>query len=279
MRNHSLSSWKRPYVLLGAAALIAALLPATANAQYRAPSFSNEAIGEKYHVELNGTMWNPSLFGVVSSSQFGIIGNDIDFVKDLGFEQTRFRELGVVLRPGKKHRFRMQYTPMVYTSDIVSHRNLVFNGITFPVSIPVAAEFDWKVWRFGYEYDFIYRDRGFVGVLFETRLTDFSARLASPLADEFTPAKGPLPALGVVARGYVLPNVALNFEVSGFKVPNIQQKYAANYFDWDIHGTVNLTNNFGAEIGWRRSTTYLQIDKDKGDMKFQGMWFGAAIRY
>jgi hypothetical protein len=279
MRNHGGFSWTRPLGLLVGALVLSAAIPSTASAQYRPPSFTHEAIGERYHVELRGTMWNPSLFGVVSSEQFGIVGNDIDFVKDLGFEKTRFREMGLTLRPGKKHKFRAQYMPMVYTSDTVTHQNLVFNGIEFPASVPVVAEFDWKVWKFGYEYDFVYRDRGFVGILFEARLTDFSARLASPLANEYTTAKGPLPALGLVARAYVLPMVALNFEVSGFKVPNIQKKYEANYYDWDIHATMNVTNNLGAEVGWRRSTTFLLINHDKGDMKFQGMWFGAALRY
>ena len=30
-------------------------------------------------------------------------------------------------------------------------------------------------------------------------------------------------------------------------------KYLANYFDWDVHGTVNFTNNVGIQIGWRPS--------------------------
>ena len=44
-------------------------------------------------------------------------------------------------------------------------------------------------------------------------------------------------------------------------------------------GTVNLTRNLGMQVGWRRLTTYLNIERDIGDLKFQGMWFGAAVRY
>jgi hypothetical protein len=83
----------------------------------------------------------------------------------------------------------------------------------------------------------------------------------------------------VVGRVYVLPEVALNFELTGFKLPEIDPDYDANYFDWDIHGTVNLTNNVGLQVGWRRMSTFLAIEKDAGDLKFQGMWFGAALRY
>ncbi len=74
-------------------------------------------------------------------------------------------------------------------------------------------------------------------------------------------------------------SVALNFEVTGFKLPNIDPKYQANYYDWDVHGTVNVTNYVGLEVGWRRMSTFLGLKSDTGNLLFQGMWFGAAVRY
>jgi hypothetical protein len=257
----------------------ALLLPSAARAQSDVRSESRPVLGEKYHAEIAGTLWNPSLFGVVSSEQLDIVGSQIDFVSDLGFEQTRFRDLRIVLRPGKKHRFRLQYTPVSYTSDTTFSRDITYNAIKFPVSIPVSAQFDWTVWRLGYEYDFLYLPRGFVGALFEVRHTRFATNLATIGIEEFSTATAPLPALGLVGRAYVLPEVAINFEVSGFRLPDVDPDYDANYFDWDINGTVNLTNNLGLQVGWRRMTTYLAIEKDTGDLKFQGMWFGAAVRY
>jgi len=269
----------RPMLVAGLLGL-AAVLPRPALAQIDRPMPPPQpALGENYHVELGGTLWNPELAGIISSEQFQIIGSDIDFVDDLGYEKTRFRDLRIVLRPGRKHRFRIQYTPVQYTADTVFSRTIVFNGIAFPVSVPVTSQFDWKVLRIGYEYDFLYLDRGFLGALFEVRYTQLEANLATIGIDEFASAKAPLPALGLVGRAYVLPEVAINFEVSGFRIPDIDPKYDADYFDWDIHGTVNLTNNLGVQVGWRRMTTYLNIENDIGDLKFQGMWFGAAVRY
>jgi hypothetical protein len=237
------------------------------------------AVGEQYHVEVSGNLWNPNLFGVISSEQFGQIGSDIDFTKDLGYERTRFKDLRIVLRPAKKHRFRAQYTPVVYTAERRFSRNIVFNGINFPVSVPVKSEFAWKVWRLGYEYDFVYQPWGFVGVLLETRMTTFSAELNSVLASEYTQAKGPLPAIGVVARGNVHPAVAVNFELTGMRLPEIDPKYQANYLDWDLHGTVNFSRYVGFQMGYRKMSTFLAIERDRGDLKFNGIWFGAAVRY
>lgn len=261
----------------------ATAVPSLALAQYRAPAFSNEAIGEKYHIELSGTFWNPTLVGLVSSEQFGQVGTDLDFITDLGFQQTRFRDLRIVLRPSRKQRFRIQYTPIEYIGASVLRRDIVYNGIRYQASLPVASEFAWKVWRFGYEYDAFYRSRGFVGVLMEARYTQFSSALksTSPLvvASEFASAKAPLPAIGVVGRGYPARNVAIDFEMTGFKLPDVDPDYKANYYDWDIHGTVNFTNNAGIQVGWRRMTTFLQFEHDKGDFKFQGLWFGGVVRY
>lgn len=265
-------------IAAGVAAL-ACLFPATARAQYSAPDFRNGPVGEKYHVELSGTLWTPSLFGVISSEQFGIIGDEIDFENDLGYKRTRFKDMRIVLRPSTKHRFRIQYTPMVYEAETTLNRDVVFNGQLYPVNLPIQSTFSWKVWRVGYEYDFVYTERGFVGVLLEARFTEMTAELRSLISDESTIARGPLPAIGGVGRVYVVPEVAINFELTGFKLPDIDRDYKANYFDWDIHGTFNVNNHVGVQVGWRRMTTFINIENDIGDTKFQGLWFGAAVRY
>jgi hypothetical protein len=279
MSSRYVSVFRRAAGLLAGAAVLVGIAATPALAQLGDQEGSRLPLGERYHVELSGTLWNPTLLGVISSEQFGIIGDQINLSGDLGYRQTRFKDLRLVLRPGRKSKFRFQYTPISYTAATNFSRDIVFNGIKFPVSVPIDSTFEWKVMRVGYEYDVVYTDHGYVGLLLEGRYTQFSAALSSILASEFTRVKVPLPALGVVGRAYVAPGVAINFEVSGFQLPEIDPKYDANYYDWDIHGTVNFTNNVGVQIGWRRMTTYLFVEQDTGDLKFQGMWFGAAVRY
>jgi hypothetical protein len=292
MRSFLSRPWRRPAGRLVTALLLVGALPAVAAAQYVAPSLEYQPMGERYHFEFSGTMWNPTPTGSISSEQFGIIGSNIDFAKDLAFTQTRFKDMRIVLRPSKKQKFRIQYTPVQYTSSTALDRSIVFNGINFNVALPIQANFGWNVWRFGYEYDFLYKKRGYVGMLLETRLTEMTAKLASPIDTEFTTVRAPLPSIGVVGRAYVTQEVAINFEVSGLcglqnsagkiSASCTQQptaKYQASYFDWDIYGTVNLTNYVGAQIGWRRMTTFIDINQDTGNLKFQGLWFGGVVRY
>lgn len=274
------SSGRRAWRLSALATLVLAT-PAVAGAQYGAPELGGVPVaGEQYHVEVSGTIWNPDLQGIISSQRLGIIGSDVDFIEDLGFERTKFKDMRIVLRPSRKSRFRIQYTPVQYEAETSLKRDIIFNGQKFPLNLPVQSEFDWNVWRFGYEYDFLYTDRGFLGVLLEGRYTQMTAKIASPLISEFTKVRAPLPAIGVVGRAYVVPQVAVNFEMSMFRVPEGSiPDVEANYYDWDIHGTFNLNRNVGVQVGWRRMTNFLMIEGDTGDVKFQGLWFGGALRY
>jgi hypothetical protein len=259
---------------------IVLLVPSVASAQYGAPELNSSVPAEQYHFEVSGRIWNPNVSGIISSQRLGIIGSNVDFVDDLGFERTSFKDLRIVLRPSKKSRFRIQYTPMEYTAETNLKRDLVFNGQTFPLNLPVQSEFDWKVWRLGYEYDFFYHERGFIGALVEARVTQMTAELASPLQTEFTKVRAPLPAFGIVGRGYPIPELAINFEMSMFRVPSETfPDVQANYYDWDIHGTFNVHRYVGLQVGWRRLTNFLVIEDDSADVKFQGLWFGGALRY
>ncbi|MEO8483159.1 MAG: hypothetical protein ABI634_13185 [Acidobacteriota bacterium] len=268
-----------------AVALAALVAPVQALAQYSAPDSGSSVIGEKYHVELSGTLWNPDLAGTISSEQFKITGSEINLLTDLGYTKTRFKDFRIVLRPSKRSKFNIQYTPIQYEAQTSFKQVLVFNGIKFPVAVPVESKFTWKVWRLGYEYDFLYKPRGFVGLLLEARMTTAEARLTtrtpiiSPAIDEFNKRSAPLPAIGAIGRAYPLPALAVDFSVTGFKLPNVDPKYQAKYFDWDVHGTYNFTNNVGFQMGWRKVTNFMVIEKDSGDLKFQGLWFGAAVRY
>jgi hypothetical protein len=50
-----------------AVAALTLLVPASARAQYKAPDLTSGAIGEKYHFEVSGILWTPSLSGLISS--------------------------------------------------------------------------------------------------------------------------------------------------------------------------------------------------------------------
>jgi hypothetical protein len=259
--------------------LTAPLAAQPALAQYGARPISNRATGETYHVEGGIYLWNPTPDIFITSESLGIIGSRIDFVEDLGIEKSTLPQFKVVLRPGTKHKFRFEFTPIEYDAESVLRRDIVFNGIRFPIALPVATNLRWRAYRFGYEWDFIYRDRGFAGLLLEVKYTDVEARLDNVFDREFVHARAPIPAIGFIGRGYVVPNVSITGEFSFFKVPDIDDDYGGNFYDFDIYGTVNFTDNFGAQGGYRSFDVFYKIEDDEGDLNLRGLYFGGVVRF
>jgi hypothetical protein len=261
--------------------LASVLLASPAYAQNVARPASERATGETYHVEVGGYFWNPSPTLAIQSEALGIIGSRIDFIEDLGLEKTQFSQIKVVLRPATKHKFRFEYTPISYEQpEGTLRRSIVFNGITYNVALPVATTLDWGAYRFGYEFDFIYRDRGFVGLLLEAKYTDVEATLTNVIDSEYVRARAPIPAVGVIGRVYVVPNISITGEFSGFKLPEgIDEDYRGRYFDFDIYGTVNLNDHFGGQIGYRSFDVFYRVDADEGDLKLKGLYFGVVGRF
>lgn len=259
-----------------------ALAASPAHAQYGAvPSgVSARPLGEQYHVEISGGLWNPSPDVIISSEQLGIVGTDIDFVNDLGISKKQFGDLRIVLRPTTKNKFRIGYTPIEYVASTTLTRDIVFNAQRYRVSLPVDSVLSWKQWRFGWEYDFLYREKGYAGLILDVRYTDVNAELSSPfVGTEFTHAKGPIPSIGGVGRVYVHENIAVTFELTALKVPRIQDEYEATLIDWDLNGTFSINRYLGAQVGFRNLDVSYLVEQDTGDMKLRGLYFAGVARF
>jgi hypothetical protein len=255
-------------------------IAAPARAQYAPAGSTDRATGERYHFEVSGNLWSPAPQIAITSESLGIIGSRIDFVEDLGIEKTRFKQFRAVLRPGTKHKFRFEYTPITYEALGTLRRDITFNGVTFSVALPVETELSWRAYRFTYEWDFIYRDRGFLGLLLEAKYTDVEATLQNVVDTEFVRARAPIPAIGVIGRVYVVPNISITGEFSGIKIPeSISEDYRAKYFDFDLYGTVNFTNNVGAQVGYRSFDVFYKVEDDEGELTLKGPYFGGVVRF
>ena len=254
-------------------------------AQYRPQVRFNgsEAIGEDYHIEAAYGWWNAEPSLIVNSESLGILGTDINLINDLGIEKHKLATFDLVLRPSQKHRFRYQRLPIKYETDAFPvTREFIFNGQLYRVGLPVTTLVDFTTHRFGYEYDFIYRRRGFLGALIDLKYTNVDVALDSPIGNEFVSATAPIPTVGVVGRVYAMPALAINGELTFFRTPDSlaeQLEGDASYTDFDINGTFNFTRNVGVKMGYRRTSVFYDVEQDTGDLKFSGLYFGGVVRY
>jgi hypothetical protein len=260
------------------------LMSVPADAQYTPRPLNDPATGEQYHIEGAFDLWLPGSELVLTSSGSGALsglpGSEINAKRDLGFTDEHFPALHLQLRPAKSHKFRLQYIPIGYTGTGTLNRPIDFNGIRYNIGVQVNSTMDWKAYRFGYEYDFVTKNRGFVGFILEAKYTDVQVALNSPFAQEFARARGPIPAIGGIARMYVVPNISITADITGFKIPDsIDSRYNAHYVDIDIFGTLNFTNNIGVKGGYRSLDVGYLIKSDTGQFTVRGIYFGAVVRY
>ena len=251
-----------------------------ASAQYQRPQ--TESVGEQYHIELTYGWWDASPSLIVNSESLNILGSDVDLIQDLGIEQKKLGKINVVLRPGKKHRLRFERLPIHYEADATVKRSFVFNGQNFNVGLPVQTVANFDTYRFGYEYDFIYKPKGFFGVLFDLKYTDVNVELNSPIGAEFTKAIAPIPTIGFVGRVYPHRNLAINGEFSLFRMPEglaTKLEGGGTYTDYDFNATYNFNRYVGAQFGYRKVDILYDVDNDTGALKFTGLYFGSVIRY
>jgi hypothetical protein len=271
----------RVYVLFGLVALGVVLGAADADAQYRRPPAAG-APGEDYHIEFAYGWWDADPSLIVNSESLDILGSDVDLIKDLGIEQHKLGKFDLVLRPAKKHRFRFQRLPVHYEADTVVTRSFVFNGQSYNVGLPVQTTANFDTYRFGYEYDFLYKSKGFIGALIDMKYTNVNVELRSPIGAEFTKAAAPIPTVGFVARAYPIPSLAITGEMSFFRVPDSlaeQIQGDGTYTDFDINATYNFNRFAGTQVGWRRINLFYDVERDSGTLKFSGLYITAVIRY
>ena len=269
----------RLYNLTSAAALcVCAATPASA--QYKPQPLNDPATGEKFHIEAAAALWSPAATMTIASEGFGIVGDTINLKNDLGLTDQHFPQLQLTLRPARSSKFRFQYIPITYDQTTTLTRSVIFNGISYTLGLPVNSTLEWKAMRFGYEYDFVTTNRGFAGFIIEAKYTDVQVTLASPLRSDFAHAQAPIPALGGIGRVYVVPNISVTAEVTGFKLPSgIDRRYGAHYVDVDVYGTVNFNNYLGAQLGYRSLDVFYLVRSDTGSLTLKGLYFGAVVRY
>jgi len=258
--------------------LAASMVAGTAHAQFNR---SDPATGEKYGVEIAYGWWKPAPTIQIASEGLGIPPTLIDFETDLGIESQRMRELRVVLRPARKHKFKIDYLPINYeVADHVLQRTIVFNGQSYTVGVPVHVHAKFTTLKIGYEYDFLYKDRGYLGFILDTKITRARIDFDSPINTEFAEAVAPIPTVGLAGRGYAARNVAFGGEFTFFQIPGGEDReFDGSYFDYDVYGTFNFNNNAGVTGGWRKLDLDYTVERDFGALDLSGWYVQGVVRF
>jgi hypothetical protein len=260
--------------------LLSLFVTAPAFAQFNVPP--QVAPGEDYRFELGAMLWSPTPELAINTDALDVIGvGEVNFVEEFGIENKRFTEYRATLKAARQHKLRFHYLPIAYDPELVTlQRTFTFGGRTFAVGLPADAEVEWKMWRFGYEWDFISRTQGFLGLIAELKHNKVTAQIDSPIGSELAEETAPVPAIGLIARGYLTEYVSITGEFTGFKMlDSITEEFDGEFWDFDIYATASLGRNVGVQGGYRSIDVEYIGDEDLGRLKMKGLYFGGLVRF
>jgi hypothetical protein len=250
-----------------------------ADAQF---STSDPAPGEQFHVELSALFWSPTPELSLNTGGLTDLGiGEVDFVQEFGIEKQRFTEYRVTLKPARHHKLRYSSVPIEYTPSATLTRTVQFGGLTIPVSAPATADIKWTLHRYGYEWDFVAKDRGYLGVIAELKDNNVAATVtAEGYGTEAAQKRAPIPTIGIGARGYPHKLFSITGELTGFKVPDrFKDQLSGKFIDFDIYGTLSFGRNAAVQGGYRSVLVDYIVDDDTGHLRMKGLYWGGLVRF
>ena len=158
-------------------------------------------------------------------------------------------------------------------------REFVFNGLRYRIGLPVSTEAEFTTWRFGYEYDFIYRGPRI------SRLPDGPEVHERGRAARQPNRRGVHRAGGADSRlRHGRARLRASQRVDHRRVELLQSagraqptSSAASYLDYNFYGMVNFNGTSAHELaGGRIDVDYFK-DLDSGNLNFGGWYFGGVV--
>jgi hypothetical protein len=207
---------------------------------------------EDFRVEFTGMAWLLRPGGTITSQQFAV-----DLRTDLGLTQNEPHFFGkLVLKPGRKHRILIEGIPYRLSGDTVLNREVRIGGVAYSVQQRIASATELNYVFGGYQYDFVSRENGHVGVLGGVGYMDADARATAVEVGvtASTSARAPYPLVGGEFRVYPVPGrnlLNVNGEIKGM-----------NFGDFGryLQGTLNAGVSVGRHITVQAGYAFLDAD-------------------
>ena len=221
--------------------------------------------------------WKPAPQLILSNEAIQTAIEPPDLVEEFGIDDKWFPEYRATL--GRGHKFRFSYVTLSYDEEATINRTFTFQGRTLTVGAPAVADVEWDLWKLGYEWDFVANDQGYFGVTADLRLNEITATVDSPVlrSPAMTDTTAPVPTIGVAGRGYVSGALAIGGEFSGLKIT--RDEFEVKFLDFDIHATISVSRNVGAQVGYRSLDADYVVDDDTGDLEMRGVYLGGFVRF
>ena len=240
-------------------------------------------LGESYYFKVEPVGWFMQIDGSVKIVDNGI-GDQLGLDDDLGIEDSQtVPGLKAELRFWEVHKLRFEtlFFEVDGTRQTVGE-TIRFAGKTFDLSAGIEAEAEINYFEFGYEFDFLQFDRGYVGAIVEAKVLYAEVEVKGFVSQNNTLISEeesqllvlPLPAVGLAAKFYPHERVAIGAEMTG-----IYAGTYGNYFDLDVLVGVDIIENVGLAAGLKWLHIETKYDDNEGRLDLWGPYISAVIRF
>lgn len=232
--------------------------------------------GEQYRVEVEIFRWRSDLVSELRISGDGIPGSDLTPTA-LGLPSERTWDYRGALRITRRLKVRGRYFLAKYESDIQPTSPVAVGGIVVPAGAPLSTRLELEDLRVGAEFDVLTGAYGFLAVVGEYGRFQARSAFASEGSERTPEQEIQLPLLGVKARVYLTPALALTVEGVGMK-----RDSEGVMTELDAAATYSLLPNLAISYGYRNSYNRVLPVETTGDralFRLRGQYFGVSVRF
>jgi len=240
--------------------------------------FSSLSSAEGPKLEFEARLWKAELVAMAKVSSSTSEGNELDFKNDLGIADRDIIDGKITWHIASKSKLKFSYTQMAFNGDKTVSRNLRFGEETFSSNSRIITDFDVKLLKIAWIYQFIDEKYFKIGPLFELKGIWIDTSLYTPStetkqSDNLTTG---IPALGAAVNITPFKFIDLFGEASGLYLD--EERYGYTY---DVEAGVRITpfEHISITSGYRVIELNAEDVPDYAKFKLEGPFFGALLRF
>jgi hypothetical protein len=195
-------------------------------------------------------------------------------VRDLGYDDKKsVPSAELVLKFAERHKLRFDYLNFAYSGNKAIGTQLVFNGVTYPLSTQLKSDLELRSIKAAYEYDLVRGESGYLAFRLAGDYVYAKASVETMGAlSNSASASAIAPVVGVAGRLFILPWVSVTADISGIAFDK------SSVYDGQLYVDLNLIKNLGVAAGYRTMRIDINVEGKRSDTQWSGAFAGLTLR-
>jgi len=207
------------------------------------------------------------------------IGTYIDFQNTLNGE-TRSTVLWLdgLYRFNNNHAIGFSWYNLRFRGSTVLGQDIVWGGITYPLSTPVNSEINFNVYKLNYQYSVYHNDKVELGASFGFHIMSTFASISATNINQSDSESltAPLPVWGLFASYHFSPRFSAFYSYESFYI-NYQNTVRGGLEDFLIGLEYRLFRNFSLGAAYSRFDLNVKIEGDNKTLYLNTNWNGGML--